>query len=150
SKYTFYDLAYNVRPTNIQGFIGNVQIGYWDEVVVKRESNYQMYESVATKNEHLYHYHVPYMSLVSNFTYPLIFKTKALYKKYRDRFIKHDIEIRPIIAGNITRQPFFKKYIAKNFHTPVSELVHENGFYIANNPDLTKKDLALLCSLLKK
>ncbi|MBU1970614.1 DegT/DnrJ/EryC1/StrS family aminotransferase, partial [Patescibacteria group bacterium] len=43
SKYTFYDLAYNVRPTNIQGFIGNVQIGYWDEVVGKRESNYQMY-----------------------------------------------------------------------------------------------------------
>ncbi|MFA5775967.1 MAG: DegT/DnrJ/EryC1/StrS family aminotransferase [Patescibacteria group bacterium] len=150
SKYTFYDLAYNVRPTDIQGFIGNVQINYWDEVVGKRESNYKLYEKTANSNNHLYHYNVPYMSLVSNFTYPLIFKTKVLYRKYRDRFIKHDIEIRPVIAGNITRQPFFKKYISKTYETPVSELVHENGFYIANNPELTKGELELLCSLLKK
>ena len=150
SKYTFYDLAYNVRPTDIQGFIGNIQINYWDEVVGKRESNYKLYEKTANSNDHLYHYHVPYMSLVSNFTYPLVFKSKALYKKYRNRFIKHDIEIRPVIAGNITRQPFFKKYVSKTYATPVSELVHENGFYIGNNPELTQSELALLCSLLEK
>lgn len=150
SKYTFYDLAYNVRPTNIQGCIGNIQIGYWDEVVEKRENNYKLYEKTLKGNSDVYPYNVSHMSLISNFTYPLIFKTKALYRKYRDRFIKNDVEIRPIIAGNIMRQPFFKKYVSKSYQAPVSELIHENGFYIANSPELTKKDLTLLCDLLKK
>lgn len=150
SKYTFYDLAYNFRPTDIQGFIGNLQLNYWDEIVGKREKNYRLYEKAANNNSDIYQYNVPYMSVISNFTYPLVFKTKALYKKYRDRFVKHNVEIRPVIAGNITRQPFFKKYVSKTYATPVSELVHKNGFYIANNPELTKSELALLCSLLKK
>ena len=150
SKYTFYDLAYNFRPTDIQGFIGNLQLNYWDEIVGKREKNYRLYEKAANNNSDIYQYNVPYMSVISNFTYPLVFKTKALYKKYRDRFVKHDVEIRPVIAGNITRQPFFKKYVSKTYATPVSELVHKNGFYIANNPELTRSELALLCSLLKK
>ncbi|HEY1645377.1 MAG TPA: aminotransferase class V-fold PLP-dependent enzyme, partial [Candidatus Saccharimonadales bacterium] len=30
SRYTFYDLGYNLRPTEINGFIGNTQIKYLD------------------------------------------------------------------------------------------------------------------------
>ena len=37
SRYTFYDLGYNLRPTEINGFIGNTQIPYFDEIVEKRE-----------------------------------------------------------------------------------------------------------------
>jgi CDP-4-dehydro-6-deoxyglucose reductase, E1 len=150
SKYAFYELAYNLRPTDVQGFIGNIQLNYWDEIVEKRERNYKLYKKAADNNDGIFQYNVPHMSIVSNFTYPLIFKTKALYKKYRDKFINHDVEIRPVIAGNITRQPFFKKYTSKIYDTPVSELVHENGFYIANNPELTRVELDLLCSLLAK
>ena len=40
SKYTFYDLGYNLRPTEINGFLGNTQIKYLDEIVRKRERNF--------------------------------------------------------------------------------------------------------------
>jgi len=33
SRYTFYDLGYNFRPTEINGFIGNIQIKYLDKIL---------------------------------------------------------------------------------------------------------------------
>src|SRR5258708_5249493 len=33
SRYTFYDLGYNLRPTEIAGFLGNTQLQYIDEIV---------------------------------------------------------------------------------------------------------------------
>ena len=42
AKYTFYDLASNFRPTEINGFIGNLQLPYWDEDSRReREQNYR-------------------------------------------------------------------------------------------------------------
>jgi len=33
AKYTFYDLAYNLRPTEITGFLGRFQLKYLDEMI---------------------------------------------------------------------------------------------------------------------
>ena len=40
SRYTFYDLGYNFRPTEINGFIGNTQIKYLNTIVRQREKNF--------------------------------------------------------------------------------------------------------------
>ena len=45
ARYTFYDLAYNARPTEIQGFIGALQLDYWDEIVSKRQNNFKRFLS---------------------------------------------------------------------------------------------------------
>ena len=81
------------------------------------------------------------MDLVSNFAFPLVFKTKDLAISYREIFKSNEIEIRPIVGGNITQQPFFKKYFGESYRMPNSELIHEQGFYIPNNPELTSSEL---------
>jgi len=58
----------------------------------------------------------------------------------------NDIEIRPIIGGNITKQPFYK---GEQGNYPNTDLIHENGFYIPNNPDLTDEEVIKICGLLK-
>ena len=89
------------------------------------------------------------MDIVSNFAMPVICKTPELARKYREKFAAADVEIRPVIAGNMTKQPFYQKYVSDTAPRPNSDLVHENGFYFGNNPEMTPEEIELLCSLLE-
>jgi CDP-6-deoxy-D-xylo-4-hexulose-3-dehydrase len=150
AKYTFYDLAYNARPTEINGFLGNAQMEYWDEIVLKREGNYKLYQYVLSQNDDFQPMKVPQMDLVSNFAMPVICRSKEAFEKYKSRFVAGNVEIRPIVAGNIAQQPFFKKYVKDAVNCPNSNLVHELGFYFPNNPELTTDELGIICDMLKK
>ena len=68
-------------------------------------------------------------------------KSKQKQLAYRDKFIKAQIETRPMIAGNMASQPFYKKYVKKNQSLPNAQFLHKNSFYCGNNPELTKQDL---------
>jgi len=148
--YTMYDLAYNVRPNELQGFIGTEQIKYLDEIVRKRAANFEKFQEAAKDNDDIIALDTDHMDLVSNFAMPVIFKTKNLCDRYKKRFVKNNVEIRPIIAGDISKQPFFKKYIRNKFDCKNASFIHNNGFYFGNNPEMSKKVVKTLCSLLKK
>lgn len=150
NKYTFYDLAYNARPTEIQGFIGNLVLPYWDEIVGRREENFKKFHAATLKNQDIIPLELEHMSLVSNFSMPVVFKTKKLFNSYREKFEKNDVEIRPIIAGDMTQQPFFRKYVSEYDPCRNARFVHENGFYFGNNPDMTAEEVEKLCSLVSK
>ena len=55
SRYTFYDLGYNLRPTEISGFIGNTQIKYIDEIIEKRKENFIRFASVLYQHQDKYY-----------------------------------------------------------------------------------------------
>lgn len=146
-KYTFYDLAYNARATELQGVIGNFTVQYWDEIIAKREANFKQFHEATLQNPDIIPLEVGHMDLVSNFAMPVVFKTKELFKKYCAQFEK-DVEIRPIIAGDMTEQPFFKKYVPNFEPCPNAGFAHTNGFYFGNNPDMTSEEVGTLCSLI--
>lgn len=150
AKYTFYDIASNFRPSEINGFIGNTQMPYWDEIVSKRVDNFKAYSAAMANNDDFYQYKLDHMDVVSNFSMPVICKTPELAEKYKQKFLDADVEIRPVIAGNMTKQPFYKKYVDDQAPRPNSDLVHANGFYFGNNPEMTEEEIALLCNLLQK
>lgn len=150
AKYTFYDLASNFRPTEINGFIGNTQLPYWDEIVSRRADNFKHYYDALRTNDDFYHYEFSHMSLVSNFAMPVICKTKDLANRYKLRFEEAGVEIRPIIAGSMLNQPFYQKYVKDTDPRPNSEVIHENGFYFGNNPEITAEEIAVLSGLLEK
>jgi CDP-6-deoxy-D-xylo-4-hexulose-3-dehydrase len=81
---------------------------------------------------------------------PVICKNHNLFLKYKNKFEAAEVEIRPIIAGDMTKQVFYKKYIKKNENCPNADFIHKNGFYFPNNPELTKSEVKLLCKLLEK
>jgi len=82
----------------------------------------------------------PYTTL---FRSPVICKTQAI----KDELVKKcngKLEIRPVVGGDMTRQPFFQKYVPKFteiFDNSNSKLVHQNGLYFGNNPELTEKEM---------
>lgn len=150
AKYTFYDIASNFRPTEINGFIGNTQIPYWDEIVSKRVDNFHAFAAAMAENDDFYQYELGHMDTVSNFSMPVICKTPELAKLYKKKFQDAEVEIRPVIAGNMTEQPFYKKYVNDTAPRPNSDLVHANGFYFGNNPEMTQEEIETLCGLLGK
>jgi len=150
SKYAFYDLAYNARPTEINGFLGNSQLPYWDEIVFKREGNFKLFQYVARKNDDLFLLDFPHMNIISNFAYPVIAKDKGKADFYKRKMEEAGVEIRPIIAGDITKQPFFKKYVSETTTCPNADFIHSNGFYFGNNPEMNQGELEILCNALEK
>lgn len=148
SRYTFYDLAYNARPTEINGFIGNAQLQYWDEIVSIREENFKRFQSTVEGNNDFLPLRMKHMEVVSNFAMPIICKSQELFVKYKERFEEAGVEIRPIIAGDMTKQPFYRKYVTEIQVCKNADFVHKNGFYFPNNPELTEEEVSLLVQLL--
>ena len=141
SRYTFYDLGYNLRPTEINGFLGNLQIKYLPEIIKKRNINFLKIASILYKSSNYYPIKYDHIDLLSNFAVPIICKSK----KIRDELVekcKERIEIRPIVGGDMALQPFFKKYIKKSYPSNISaKIIHEQGLYFGNNPELTNKEI---------
>ena len=148
NKYTFYELGYNLRPTEITGFLGNHQIIHLNKIVKKREKNFLFFNSSALKNKDLFKLEVSHIDKISNFAFPLVFKEKESYFNYKDKFIKANVEIRPIVSGNICDQPFFKKYSNFKSNLKNAMIAHQNGFYFPNNPELSNKEVNYLSSLI--
>lgn len=141
-EYSFYYLGFNFRPTEITGFLGCEQLSYIEEICKKRNDNFKKFEE-AIKSVDVLKLNLKHMNFVCNFAYPIICKNKESFEKYREIFA--NVEIRPIVGGNMTQQPFFKD----NFDCPNAKMVHEFGFYIPNNPDLTEEEVLELCRLIK-
>jgi len=144
SRYTFYDLGYNLRTTEINGFIGNEQLKYINEIIDKRKSNFfKMAIPIYQNQDRYYPIKYDHIDLLSNFAVPVVCKSK----KIRDELVEKcngKVEIRPIVGGDMVAQPFFKKYMpdfAKKFNNSNARLVHEQGLYFGNNPELTQKEI---------
>ena len=148
AKYTFYDLGYNLRPTEINGFLGNSQLGYWDEIVSKRQQNFKLWHQAIETNSDLESLQFRHMDVVSSFAMPVIIKENSRIDFYKKKFINAEVEIRPMIAGSMAQQPFYQKYVANPGRQPNAEFIHKNSFYFGNNPELDPNEIDLLIKLL--
>ena len=150
AKYTFYDLGFNVRPTEITGFLGRYQLKYVDETIKQREKNHLFLESFVKQNEDLITLKHDHISRLSAFAFPVVCRSAALREKYMAQFSGAGIEIRPMIAGNIQRQPFYAKYVGKEYTLSGADFIHDCGFYCGNYPELTESDLQTICGCIVK
>jgi CDP-4-dehydro-6-deoxyglucose reductase, E1 len=149
AKYTFFDLGFNLRPTEITGFLGLNQLRYLEENIAKREQNHKQLESAVKENPELLTQEYFHLSRLSNFAFPVVCRSPELRIKYRMQFSGAGVEIRPMIAGNIQRQPFYSKYSKTDYDLPGADFIHDCGFYCGNYFELTDTDLETLLSCLR-
>lgn len=151
NRYTFYNLGYNLRPTEITGFLGLNQLEFANEIIKKREENFKNFKEIADKNEDIERLDINNQNVISNFAYPLIFKDENILQKYIKKFSEAGIEIRPIVGGSIISQPFFKDYFINRSKNNLknAEKAHNLGFYFPNNPELTEEEIEIIKGVLK-
>lgn len=150
AKYAFYDLAYNLRPTEITGFLGRFQLKFLDANVKVREKNFLELEEALNNNPDLIKLDHKHIDVLSSFAFPVICRSKELRNFYIEKFNSAGVEIRPVIAGNIQTQPFYKKYINKQYALMGAEFIHDCGFYFGNYPELDDFDKRLLADCLRE
>lgn len=145
SRYTFYDLGFNLRPTEINGFLGCNQLQYADEIVRKRADNFEKL-SVIYKNPDILPLKTSHMDIFSNFAVPLVFKSKEIRNEYVNRCVDK-VEVRPIVGGDMTRQPFWNKYSNETIEDSNAKIIHDCGIYFGNNPELTDSEIEELINI---
>ena len=145
-NFLFLTHGYNFRNTELHAEIGIKQIKHLDRYISIRNQNHNMFlEIVSSIGSKIY----PVENEgISSFCLPFIFKEITDKNILKNALNQAEIEIRPIISGNLLKQPCFSKYgIYTNFKN--AQIIHENGFYIGNNQFVNTERLGLLNSIIK-
>ncbi len=150
ANYTFYTLGYNLRPTEISGFLGQRQLQYLDTIVSERARNFEHFQAAVAANPHFLPLDTAHLDVVSNFAMPIICRTPELADAYIQFFKGADVEIRPIVGGSIPEQPFYTKLYGPTSRVANASTINRQGFYFGNNPELTPTERELLCTLLQQ
>lgn len=133
--YTFFHPGFNLRSTDLQAFIGNIQLDKIDDIVKKRINNFNLYNDFL--NDDFWKVKPSDNTVVSNFAYPIIVKNVV---ELSGILFENGVENRPLICGSINEQPFWYEKYGKTY-LPNSKVVHYNGMYLPNNPDMTLKEI---------
>lgn len=145
SRYTFYAPSYNLRSTDLQAFIGIGQMGKLDFIHSTRERNFNRYlENL--KNVPIWKPKTH--GFCSNFAYPIISKNK---NKIVDELVNNGIECRPLICGDMEKQPFILDKLGHSIiPKPNATMVDKFGFYVPNHPFITLEDVDNICDIIKE
>lgn len=142
--YTFYYPGFNLRPTDLQAFLGLNQLSKLKEFSEARRNNFILYHSLVKENqikigERLGDY-------VSSFAYPVVSKKREQIVK---NLITAEVEVRPLIAGSIARSPFWiKKKGVLNLKN--CDVINDFGFYIPNHQDLKEEQIQFICEIINE
>ena len=141
SLYTFYYSGFNLRPTDLNAFLGIQQMKVLTKKIRIRFRNFKLY----LKNLSSFWAQQSGAKTVSNFGYAIMVKNR---KELFDYLKKNKIETRPLICGNMGQQPFWlKRY--KRPHLPNAEKIHQYGLYLPNHENLTEKQVKYICEKVK-
>ena len=146
AMYTFYYPGMNVRATDLQAFLGLRQVDKLDEFAQKRNQNFLWYTQHIQNSE--LNVGQGTGDFVSSFAFPVLTAN-------RDKVVQvlqcKDIEVRPLIAGSMGRQPFWtKRYGTSRSNLPHCDKIHAYGFYVPNHQDLTETDVKLICEAINQ
>jgi len=146
-SFLFVTDGYNFRNTELAAVLGLSQLKRLDKFIEIRRDNYFKFLSVVYENKNLY---LLQPSLGNScFCFPFICKTKEIKEKLIFLFNKYKIEYRPIVGGNLLRQPYLKGYqIDSNSKHFNADILHENGVYVGNSQFVTNKNMKLLNKIL--
>lgn len=110
NRYTFYELGYNFKFTDLQASLGLAQLRKFSRFTKIRRLNFnQLFQQLQSlSNEFIFHQSTP-KSSPSWFGFPLTVKPTAAFT--RSQLLKYltarRIDSRLMLAGNITKQPYF-------------------------------------------
>ncbi|KUO69190.1 MAG: DegT/DnrJ/EryC1/StrS family aminotransferase [Lutibacter sp.] len=124
--YTFYYPGFNLRSTDLNAFLGLSQLDRIDEIVSVRQNNYILYCKYLDGN---YWKQESQFKQLSSFAYGTIVENR---KEVFNHLKKNNIEVRPLICGNMGKQPFWiKKFGYKPLK--VADIIHDYGLYLPNH-----------------
>ena len=145
-QFLFMTDGYNFRNNEIGAVLGRSQLCRLDDMIVKRNENYRTYHHMLSQMDDKFY--VPTWNLrMSSFCFPLISKTKETHLVLQELLKEYEVEYRPVVGGNLLKQPFLKGYDA---FTPNADVLHDRGLYIGNSHFVSDWHLEMLEEILEQ
>lgn len=131
-RFIFVNLGYNLRPTEVQSAMGEVQLPKLDGFIENRRKAANHFKEELEKYSEFFHFqnetekgkHVW-------FGFPIVLKNSAPFSvsDITSYLQENKIETRPIIAGNIARHPVMKDYEHRvSGNLSAADNIMKNGF----------------------
>jgi len=153
-KYTYSNLGYNLKITDMQAAVGLAQLKHLPEFIKKRKENFNyLKKGLSDLDEHMVLPEATKNSQPSWFGFPIVIKEKSQYKK--DELVmflsKCLIDTRPLFAGNIIKQPYMNNYQYKiGSSLKNTDNIMNNSFWIGIFPGITKNMLDYIIKQFKQ
>lgn len=153
-QFRFTTWGFNVRPTEVQAAFGLHQLDKLEKFDEARRKNFAALEEIIRPYSPHIRTMVPLKETQPNwFTFPILVTREAPFS--RDELSLHletnGVETRPIVAGNLMRQPAFNntnfKVISESL--PGADYVHDFGLYIGLHALEDPKMLKVVSNALK-
>lgn len=149
-SFNFIMPGFNLRPLEIEAAVGIEQLKKLDGFIDQRRKNAE-YFIQRIKSETDFHVQKE-IGKASWFGFALVIPEEQ--RITRDKYIaalrENEIEVRPIVAGNFTKQAALK-YLDYSIFGDLSnaDYIHENGFFVGNHSIEMKEQIDLLVNVLK-
>ena len=154
-KYTYSELGYNLKMTDLQAAIGVAQMDRLPEFIAKRKENFK-YLNAQLKEFESY-FILPKISPLSDpswFGYLLTVKDNKLNRNDLLKFLNDNgIATRLLFGGNIIRQPYFvdrKIKYRQIGELENSDIIMNETFWIGVYPMLEKKHIDYMISKIRE
>jgi len=146
-RFLFLTDGHNFRNNELGAVLGLSQLKRLDASIQIRRANYEFF--VNELKELSDYFYIPSDSYTnSSFCLPLICKKPELMKKLKRAFESAEIENRPIVGGNLLRQPFLAKY--KHIKAPNADILNDNGVYVGNSQYVTLQMISRLIDITRR
>lgn len=144
-QFMFLTDGFNVRNTEFSAVLGLSQLPKLDSFIDIRNRNYSRFLEICRQypNELITLDHPGR----SAFVLPFLFRDQEKKGPFQTLIRTSGIESRPLISGNLLRQPFLSSYyVPGQFHN--ADFLHDNAFYIGNNQFVNNDRLDALAELM--
>ena len=144
-SFKFITPGYSIRPLEMSGAIGSVQLRKINSFIDNRRENAKFFNELFKSNENIIIQRE--IGESSWFGFSIVLKNKFLGKRSEvlKKLSNANIETRPIVAGNFTKNPTIK-YMDHTISGELknAEYIDENGFFVGNDHRDLKSRILLL------
>ena len=151
--FLFVTDGYNFRSTELNAVLGMEQLKDLDSWIEIRKQNLDKFLEIVSSYPDIFASNIETKGN-SSFALPFLCKDENTKFNLEKHLQENGVETRPLIGGNLLRQPFLSEYEADpDVNHPADfqkvEDLHETGFYIGNNHMITDEDFAKLTQLIR-
>jgi CDP-6-deoxy-D-xylo-4-hexulose-3-dehydrase len=136
-KYIFENIGYNLKPLDLQGAIGIIQLDKFEEIEKLRRKNKERMDSIFRKIRGVRVIEEHELATTSWFGAPLVCESSSLKRALVSHLEKNRIQTRNYFAGNLLMQPAYKKFGNwKDF--PNASQVLSKVFFVGVSPTISE------------
>lgn len=148
-KYVFTNMGYNLKPLDLQGAIGLVQLSKIDEIDHKRRHHALVIKRALSKIENVKVAETLDKSDPSWFGVPIICESQEMKEMFVDHFESNKIQTRSYFAGNILLHPGYK-HLGNFKDYPNANKALSHVFFIGCPPLYTEEVLNYIKDIIYK